>query len=213
MSLTNTPVEDVMRERLPTRPKLLMEDAMESAQITTSQTQKVTIPNVDNVILMKQWLVNSSEIFGVLAKSAQHILMLILPKLSVNLVSLDLEKFSYQLENVVHALITLNQTLLVRFVSQLTVQVRSFFLMELVKPVLIIQLHFGMKLPKDGHVKLVEERLSESTKLLKLMELAAIAMPKLAKQELAKMVHTVSDLLLMLTTEFAQFALQKKTKS
>lgn len=214
MLLTNTNVEVVKREKLPTRPKLLMENAMELAQISISQTQKETSLNADNVLSLKKCLENISVTFTVTAKSAHHTLMPIQPKLPVNLVPQDLEKFSYQPENVVHAQITLYQTLLARFVSQLNVKkVRSFFLMELAKPALIIQLHFGMLLLKHGHVKPVEENLLELTLLLKLMDLAAIAMSLKVKQVLAKMVFTVSVLLLILTTESAQFVLQKKTKS
>jgi hypothetical protein len=215
MLLANTNVEVVKREKLPTRPKLLMEDAMELAQITISQTQKETSLNADNVLSLKKCLENTSVTFSVTAKSAHHTLMPIQPKLPVNLVPQDLEKFSYQPENVVHAQITLYQTLLARFVSQLSAQkiIKSFFQMELAKPALIIQLHFGMKLLNYGHVKPVEENPLELTLLLKLMDLAAIAMSRKVKQVLAKMVYTVSVLLLILTTESAQFVLQKKTKS
>jgi len=64
--------------------------------------------------------------------------------------------------------------------------------MEHVKPVLITLPHFSMKLPKLGHVLLVEEKQLEIMKLLKLMELAVIAMLWKENLDLVKMEHTVS---------------------
>jgi hypothetical protein len=159
------------------------------------------------------WKPDTSETFMVNAKSAQPILSQIPPKLNVNHVSQAQEKFSNQLDFVHPALIIPFQTQQACSAWMSNAQVKLFFQTEPVKPAQIILPHFGMRLPKDGHVKHAEESLLELTKSLKLMVLAAIAMLSQENQVLAKMVISVSATWLMLTTESALSALQKKTKS
>ena len=147
------------------------------------------------------------------AKSAQPILTQIPPKLNVKHVLQAQEKFSYQLENVHPALIIPFQTQQACSAWMSIAQVKLFSQTELVKPAKIILPHIGMRPPRDGHVLHAEESLLVTTKSLKLMDLAAIAMLSQEKKVLAKMVNTVSVTWLMLTTESALSVLQKITKS
>ncbi len=170
-----------------------MDIAMEHVKIISSLIQRVTTPNVHNAQSLMKWKQHIFVTFMVNAKNAQHILIQIHPKPNVKHVSQVQEKFSCQLDNVKPALIILFLTHQAYSVCLSPAnQDKNFFQMEHAKPVLNTLPHFSMKLPKLGHVKLVEEKQLEIMKLLKLMELAVIAMLWKENLDLVKMVHTVS---------------------
>jgi len=171
-----------------------MDIAMEYVKIISSLIQKVTSLNVHNAQSVMKWKTDISVTFMVIAKNAQHILIQIHPKPNVNHVSQVQEKFSCQLDNVKPALIILSLIQLAYSVWMLPAQKhdKKFFQTEHAKPALITLPHFTMKLPNHGHVLLVEEKQLEKMKLLKLTEVAVIAMLRKVNLDLAKMVHTVS---------------------
>ena len=194
MLSANTNVEAVKRELLLIRPKLLMEDAMEHAQIINSLIQRVITLHVLNAQLVMIWKTSTYEIFMVNVKNAQHTLIQINHKLNASPVSQVLGKSSYQLDSVKPAQIIQFLTHQAYSVWMLIAQNqdKKFSQMEHVKPAQTTPPHFGMKLPQHGHVSPVEENLLDQMKLFKLMELAAIAVSKKAYLVLAKMVNMAS---------------------